>query len=39
MRNIHKFYFILKEDYILDESMPLNAHKILFIYEKLIISS
>ena len=34
-----KFYFIIREDYIHDEIISLNAHKILLIYEKSRISS
>ena len=38
MGNKYKFYLIIKEDYILDESMSLNSHKLLFIYEESSIS-
>ena len=31
---INKISFYKKEDYILDESMSLNADKMLLIYEK-----
>ena len=37
-RNKEKFHFIIKENYILDKSKSLNAHKILLTYEKSRIS-
>ena len=33
-RNKEKFHFIIKENYILDKSKSLNAHKMLLNYEK-----
>ena len=37
-RNKEKFHFIIKENYILDKSKSLNAHKMLLNYEKSRIS-
>ena len=37
-RNKEKFHFIIKENYILDKSKSLNAHKMLLTYEKSRIS-
>ena len=37
-RNKDKFHFIIKENYILDKSKSLNAHKMLLNYEKSRIS-
>ena len=34
MGNKCKYHFIIKKDYIFDESMSLNAHKMLLLYEK-----
>ena len=34
MGNKYKFYFIIKEDYLLDESRLVNAHKRISQYEK-----
>ena len=38
IRNKYKFHFIIKENYILDKSKSLNAHKMLLNYEKSRIS-
>ena len=37
-RGKDKFHFIIKENYILDKSKSLNAHKMLINYEKSRIS-
>ena len=34
MGNKQEFHFIIKEDYLFDESMLLNAHKMVSKYEK-----
>ena len=37
-RNKEKFHFIIKQNYIVDKSKSLNAHKMLLNYEKSRIS-
>ena len=37
-RKKDKFHFVIKENYILDKSKSLNAHKMLLNYEKSRIS-